>query len=159
MRAVEHRDRSQIVAFLTLHWGGTVVMLDGRSINVSDLPGFVAFADDGITGLITLLEEVGQTEIVTLNAIGERRGLGTGLIDQAVIRASGLGHDRLAVRTTNDNLDALRFYQRRGFHLHRLAAGAVDEERRLNPSVPQTGHFGIPVRDEITLMRALRPRS
>ncbi len=56
--------------------------------------------------------------------------------------------------TTNDNLDALRFYQRRGFTIAEIRRRAVDESRRtLKPTIPDVGCFGIPVRDEIILER------
>jgi len=59
---------------------------------------------------------------------------------------------RLWVLTTNDNLDALRFYQRRGFRLARLRAGAVDDARRtLKPEIPVAGDHGIRIRDELIL--------
>ena len=66
-----------------------------------------------------------------------------------VERASGR---RVWLVTTNDNLEALRFYQRRGFRLAQLRCGAVDEARRhLKPAIPASGFFGIPVHDEIVL--------
>jgi hypothetical protein len=56
------------------------------------------------------------------------------------------------VLTTNDNVDALRFYQRRGFRLAELHPGAVDEARaRLKPEIPRVGDHGIPLRDELML--------
>ena len=57
--------------------------------------------------------------------------------------------------TTNDNLDALRFYQRRGFALTELRPGAVDESRRMKPQIPLVGAHGIPIRDELVLVREL----
>jgi acetolactate synthase regulatory subunit len=55
--------------------------------------------------------------------------------------------------TTNDNVDALRFYQRRGFRLDTLRAGAVDEARRgLKPLIPESGRYAIPLRDELELV-------
>jgi hypothetical protein len=68
-----------------------------------------------------------------------------------------LGHDeRIWLVTTNDILEALRFYQRRGFRLSALRAGAVDEARkRLEPQISTVGGFGIPIRDEIEV--ELRP--
>jgi ribosomal protein S18 acetylase RimI-like enzyme len=54
--------------------------------------------------------------------------------------------------TTNDNVDALRFYQRRGFRLAALRAGAVEDARaRLKPEIPWTGADGIELRDELEL--------
>jgi hypothetical protein len=58
--------------------------------------------------------------------------------------------------TTNDNVDALRFYQRRGFRLARVRPGAVDESRRvLKPEIPTVGAYGIPLRDELELEMGL----
>ncbi|MGW8250920.1 MAG: GNAT family N-acetyltransferase, partial [Anaerolineales bacterium] len=53
--------------------------------------------------------------------------------------------------TTNDNLPALRFYQKRGFHLVALYPNALAESRRLKPEIPFKGLDGIPLRDEIEL--------
>lgn len=62
------------------------------------------------------------------------------------------GCTRLWLVTTNDNLDALRFYQRRGFRLSRLRPGAVDLSRQtLKPEIPEVGTFGIAIRDELEL--------
>ena len=56
--------------------------------------------------------------------------------------------------TTNDNLDALAFYQRRGFRLSGLRVGAVDEARRtLKPALPVIGEHGIELHDELELTR------
>jgi hypothetical protein len=53
---------------------------------------------------------------------------------------------------TNDNVEALRFYQRKGFRLRALRAGAVDEARRsLKPTIPETND-GICIRDELELV-------
>lgn len=58
--------------------------------------------------------------------------------------------------TTNDNVDALRFYQRRGFRIVAVRTGAVDEARSaLKPGIPHRGHYGIPLRDEIELAQPL----
>ena len=62
--------------------------------------------------------------------------------------------------TTNDNLDALRFYQRRGFRLVALRPGAVDESRvSLKPQIGVSGDFEIPLRDELELELRLAARS
>jgi hypothetical protein len=69
----------------------------------------------------------------------------------AAVRAAGLS--RIWVVTTNDNLDALRFYQRRGFRLLALRPAAVDAARRsLKPSIGTVGSYGIPLRDELELV-------
>lgn len=56
--------------------------------------------------------------------------------------------------TTNDNVDAIRFYQRRGFRLSALRPGAVEEARRdLKAEIPEVGGYGIPMRDELEFVR------
>ena len=65
--------------------------------------------------------------------------------------AAGAGCRRFWVVTTNDNVDALRFYQRRGFRLAELRTGAVDRSRQEKPQIPRTGDYGIPLHDEIDL--------
>jgi hypothetical protein len=56
--------------------------------------------------------------------------------------------ERLWVITTNDNVDALRFYQRYGFCLAAVHRGAVDRSRaRLKPEIPPVGAYGIPLCD------------
>ena len=67
-------------------------------------------------------------------------------------RASGSRATPEWLITTNDNLDALRFYQRRGFRITAIHAGAVDDSRaRLKPEIPEAGDHGIPLRDELEL--------
>lgn len=58
---------------------------------------------------------------------------------------------RLWLVTTNSNLDALRFYQRRGLHLVRVWPDAMNRSRELKPEIPMIGDFGIAIRDELEL--------
>lgn len=102
--------------------------------------------------------EVGDddAELAVLDA-GEATGVGVGtaLVEAVVGAARAAGARSLWVVTTNDNLRALRFYQRRGFELRELRPGAVDEARRSKPSIALVGDDGIPIRDELELRRPL----
>jgi hypothetical protein len=53
--------------------------------------------------------------------------------------------------TTNDNLDALRLYQRRGLRITGVSPGAVDRARAVKPAIPLVGAYGIELHDELTL--------
>ena len=57
--------------------------------------------------------------------------------------------------TTNNNLRALAFYQKRGFRLVGLQPGAIDDERKLKPSIPEVDSAGLPIRDELHLELSL----
>jgi RimJ/RimL family protein N-acetyltransferase len=65
------------------------------------------------------------------------------------------GCQRVWLITTNDNLNALRFYQKRGFELVAVHRRAIDEARKIKPEIPLIGEYGIPIRDEIELEIAL----
>lgn len=69
----------------------------------------------------------------------------------AFLLACAAGARRLWLVTTNDNLDALRFYQRRGMRIVAVARDALDATRVIKPQVPLIGAYGIPLRDELTL--------
>ena len=62
-------------------WGSEVVAVHGNLLRPADLPGFIAERARRVVGLITY-QLVGETlEIVTLNAIDRRAGIGTLLIE------------------------------------------------------------------------------
>jgi ribosomal protein S18 acetylase RimI-like enzyme len=123
----------------------------GDTVDALAFPGFVAKADGERCGIVTFLEGEESVEVVYLQATESHAGVGTMLIEAVMERAAGR---RVWLVTTNDNLDALRFYQRRGFRLIELHPGAVDEARRhLKPDISPVGFFGIPLRDELVLER------
>jgi GNAT superfamily N-acetyltransferase len=93
----------------------------------------------------------GACELVTLDAVVPGQGVGSGLLRAVTEEARACGSSRLWLITSNDNLDAVRFYQRRGLRLVAVHRGAVDEARRLNPSIPLIGDLGIPLHDELEL--------
>jgi len=101
--------------------------------------------------LITYNIKVSQCEIVTLNSLVEKQGIGSGLIETVRKKASALGCKRLWLITTNDNIDAIKFYKKRGFKVAAIHKNAVNESRRLKPEIPLTGIDGVPICDEIEM--------
>jgi ribosomal protein S18 acetylase RimI-like enzyme len=143
-------DLGWAVAALDGAMGGRWQTRRGELIDVLDLPGLVAEVDGERMGLLTYRLDGEGCEIAVLLATTRRSGVGTALIDALRGR---VGRQSLWVVTTNDNVDALRFYQRRGFRLRALRAGAVDDSRRLvKPEIPPRGDYGIPLRDELELV-------
>jgi ribosomal protein S18 acetylase RimI-like enzyme len=132
-------------------WGAEVVAVHGSMLRPAELPGFIAERSGRVAGLLTYQVVGDMLEIVTLNAIDRRAGIGTQLIEAAVIAARRYGCRQVRLTTTNDNVDALRFYQRRGFRLAELRPGAVDRSRQIKPEIPRVGEYGIPLHDEIDL--------
>lgn len=144
-------DPAWLSAYLRERWGEPGVVSRGRLRTSADLTGLRACDDGETAGVVTWSGEAASVEIVTLDSDRPRSGIGTRLMNAAVETIRKAGADRLWLITTNDNLDALRFYQRRGWRLAALYPGAVAESRRLKPSIPATGAYGIPIRDEVEL--------
>lgn len=117
----------------------------------AELPGFGAFDGDRCVGLVTYELDGDACEIVTIDALEEGQGIGTALLEAVVAAAREAGCVRVQLLTTNNNLRALAFYQKRGFRLVALVPGAIDEERSLKPSIPLVDSAGLPIRDELHL--------
>jgi GNAT superfamily N-acetyltransferase len=144
-------DRDWIASFLAEQHSVTVARR-GELVQPLDHPMLLAETDGRPAGLLTYVVDGHTCEILTLHATAQWHGAGTALVAAVEDRARRLGCTRLWVLTTNDNVDALRFYQRRGFRLSTLRPGAVDEARRnLKPQISETGEYGISLRDEIEL--------
>jgi len=154
VRPREVADHAAVQAFLARHNSVRAARL-GELVHPLDHPAFVAEAAEGhLLGVLTYVPQRNwqQCEILTLHAGEQWRGAGTALIEAIGQLARRQGCDRLWVITTNDNVDALRFYQRRGFCLVTVHRGAVDRSRAsLKPEIPQIGAYGIPLRDELEL--------
>jgi len=131
-------------------WGADFVVTRGRKVYPTEIDGFFASDAGGRrVGLVTF-EIIGdQCEIVTLDAFTRFSGIGSVLIDRVRRAAQRAGCRRLWLITTNDNLEAIRFYQRRGFAIAAVHVGALDQSRKLKPQIPLIGQFGIPLRDEV----------
>jgi ribosomal protein S18 acetylase RimI-like enzyme len=152
VRAVVPTDRVRVVALLMAEWGGgTEVAGHGVLYDAAELPGLLAERDGEVVGLLTYQVADGALEVVTINAPARHAGVGTALLAAAVDVARELTLDRVWLVTTNDNLDALRFYQRRGMRIAAVAPGAVDAARVLKPGIPTVGAYGIGMHDELTL--------
>jgi ribosomal protein S18 acetylase RimI-like enzyme len=151
IRSITLEDQAWIQAVLTEHWGSHLVISRGQVHDASQLPGFMAIAAGKKAGLVTYRLDGEECELVTLDSWQEKIGVGTALIEAVKEAASKAGCSRLWLITTNDNLHALGFYQKRGFHLAAVRPNALAESRKLKPSIPEIGFNGIPLRDEIEL--------
>jgi GNAT superfamily N-acetyltransferase len=155
VRTAEPPDGPRVETFLTEH-GATRVARLGELVEAREHPALIAEDSGRLVGLLTYVTDGDRCEVLTLHAAEQWRGVGTALIAEVERVAAAAGCRRLWLITTNDNVDALRFYQRRGFRLARLHPGAVDRSRRsLRPEIPEIGEHGIPLRDELELHKEL----
>lgn len=149
-------DRHAVEDLLIGSWGELRVAANGRIYHLATLPALVAVDPAGhIVGVLTYQVDGDSLEVVTIDAAPPRQGAGTILLLAAEAVAIERGLRTLWLVTTNDNLDAMRFYQRRGLHIIQVRPGGVSASRALKPSIPLIGAYGIPIRDEIILGRSL----
>jgi ribosomal protein S18 acetylase RimI-like enzyme len=155
IRPLREADRAWLKGFVAERWGSEIVVARGRVLRPEEHPGFVAEDGGEPLGLVTYRVVDGDCEIVTIDSVVEGRGVGTALLDAVTAEARKAGCGRVWLITTNDNLNALRFYQGRGFRLVAVHPNAVEESRRLKPQIAEVGSFGIPIRDELELELSL----
>lgn len=154
IRPVDSSDGDWIARFITERWAAEFIAAHGQVYHCRNLPGFIATRQSEKVGLVTYTIVGDDCEIVSLDSLWPGVGIGTGLIDAVKAAAVECGCKRLWLVTTNDNMNALRFYQKRGFVLVKILRNSLEFARKLKP-VPLTGAEGIPLRDEIELEMAL----
>jgi len=162
VRAATPDDAPVVAAIHLAAWGGNLAVGHGVAYDLATLPTLVAVAPStagagsvscagSVVGVLTWTVDGDSLEVVSIDAVPPGHGTGTALLDAAIATARAANLRRVWLVTTNDNLDALRFYQRRGMRIVSVAPGAVDRSRLLKPAIPLVGAHGIPLRDELTL--------
>ncbi len=155
VRATTMADRAAVLTFIRDQWGDEVVVGHHEVMRPADLTGYVAMAGDRIVGLATFRVSSNAVELVTIDSVVPDQGLGTDLLSHVEREARNRRYRSVWLVTTNDNLHALGFYQRRGYRIVRVDPGAVDRARAMKPAIPLLGNDEIPIHDELVLEKRL----
>ena len=151
IRPTTGADLAWTESLLVEHFGSTRVVRLGVALDAAGLPGLVCEEDGQPAGLLTYAIDGVALEVVTIGALRRHRGVGTALLGSVLDVARRAGCERVWLITTNDNVDALRFYQRRGFRIVAVHREAADRARLIKPSMSLLGAYGIPMHDELEL--------
>jgi ribosomal protein S18 acetylase RimI-like enzyme len=155
IRPLRPDDREWARSTMLERWGDEIAVGHGVVWRPAELDGFVAQEDDGtLVGLLTFDVDGDVLEVVTIDALRAREGIGTALM-LAVIERAHAAAMSVRVMTTNDNEPAIAFYRRLGFRVAEVRRGGVAEARAIKPSIPLVGIGGTPITDE--LLFELRP--
>lgn len=146
---IDSRNRAMVNDFLISHWYTTKMILRGKEVDMTVVDGFFMSENSSIIGLITYHIQRNTMEILSLDSLRENQGLGTLLLDTAIKEAQRLKCSKIVLITTNDNINALRFYQKRGFDMVHLYYNSMVVSRRLKPEIPLIGENSIPLKHEI----------
>lgn len=158
MGVISNRDvpNEIIKDFFKQNWGSPEMVISSGIYDCTKLEGFTFFSDNHeIIGLITYTIIENECEIISLDSLEEGKGIGTTLLKSVEDAAMKNKYSLVKLITTNDNLLALKFYQKRGYCLSEILCNAVDEARKLKSEIPLIGNDGIPIRDEIILKKVL----
>ena len=154
VREATDPDRAAARELFHRDFGRTKIVAFGEVVDVDEMPALVALMYSDPSGALAyrLLGDALHVVALATDPMWQRSGVGGHLLAEAELLAKRLELVRLVVSTTNDNLPALYFYQRRGFRLTELVPDSV--ARLTNQVVP--GFAGIPMRDEIRLEKRIR---
>jgi len=144
-------DLEWIRNFFIKNWGGDFIISRGKIHKPENLEGFIAEGDGERVGLVTINVENDELEMVSIDSLKPNKGIGGMLVKEVIIFAKDKNLKRVWLITANDNLNALKFYQKKGFHLVKIYPNAIGESRKIKPQIPEIGENGIPLRDEIEL--------
>ena len=155
MERITNETRELVNKFFMENWFSTDMSIRGEIIDGTKLEGFLLQEDNKIIGLVTYTFFGDICEIVSLDSKKENIGIGSALLKEIEKVAIDRNCKKMRLITTNDNLRALQFYQKRGYYLTKLYPNAMEEVRKVKPDVPELGENDIPLRDEIELEKEL----
>ena len=157
IKKISDSDLDSVLEIVTRLWGDTTIVVHSEVFHIADLPGLKAINQNQIAGILHYQIRDRECEILTLASLIKGQGIGSNLLSAIEALAQTAGCEKLSLITTNDNLHALGFYQRRGFHLTALYPGQVARSREFKPSIPLVGDNNIPLRDELKLEKSIQP--
>ena len=142
-------NRDLVNCWIRRKWYSTQMILRGQIIDMTRVDGVVAEENGEIIGLITYVFYGDCCEIVSFDSLRENQGIGTALLNRVIRIAREKRCSRIVLITTNDNIRAIRYCQRRGFDMIHFYRNAMDISRQMKPEIPLMGENDIPLRHEI----------
>ena len=140
--------RDTVDAYIRFLWGGPMVISLGNLCDSRMLPGFAAVEDGALLGAVLYRPDGDNCEVSCIFSLVQGVGAGSALLGAVKEAAARNGARRLWLVTTNDNIHAIRFYQKRGFSLKAVHINSMDAARKLKPQIPEIGEDGIPLKHE-----------
>jgi len=136
-------------------YSGMKIAVHRELFDLRDLPCLIALSEEQeILGYCYYRFSNNECEIMAIETLNKNVGVGSALIIAVKEIANAQNCNRLYLTTTNDNTNAFRFYQRRGFTMCAVRWNELDYSRKLLP-IPLIGDDDIPALHEIEFEMAL----
>jgi ribosomal protein S18 acetylase RimI-like enzyme len=157
VREATDADRAAARELFARDFGRTKIVAYGEVMDIDQMPALVAVRYADPSGALAYRLHGDALHIVALatDPMWQRSGVGGHLVAEAELIARRLKLRRLVVSTTNDNLPALYFYQRRGYRMTDFVPSSII----MHTGQEVAGFAGIPVRDEVRLEKTLAEES
>lgn len=153
---IREKDRDLLPSFLSSFWHSDRMVARGKLFYPAMQEGYIAWRENEMIGLATYEIRGDEMELTLLDSRERTQGVGSRLVEEVIAKAKQADCRRVWLVTTNDNIRAIRFYQKRGFDLVSLHRNALEASRKLKPEIPLTGQEGIPIRHELEFEITLR---
>ena len=154
-RDAKEGERHAALDLFRRDFGRTDVAAFGEVVSLESVPGLiVAEMETDISGALAWrrLRDALQVVALATDPMWQRSGVGGHLLAEAEMVARRERLSRVIIATTNDNLPAVYFYQRRGYRITDVVRGA-GAQHAAAPAA--TGFADIPVMDELRLEKVL----
>ncbi|MGK9044731.1 GNAT family N-acetyltransferase [Mammaliicoccus vitulinus] len=148
-------EQQTLIDLFNTNWGSDEMIISTGTYQLSKLPGIAAYEDGQILGMITYKIYEDHVEIISLDSFLQNKGIGSKLLKSLEQTCEKKQIMRITVITTNDNINALKFYQKRGYRIKQVLPNAVEKARQLKPTIPLVAENGIAIKDEIELEKSL----
>jgi ribosomal protein S18 acetylase RimI-like enzyme len=155
VRQAEPQDHEPVLALFRRDFGRAAIVAFGEVMPLEDQPAMIAEMKGELAGALAyrLMPDALHVVALATDPMWQRSGVASHLVAEVEILARRHGLRKLVFSTSNDNLPALYFYQRRGWTIAEVVPGAMIPHRAAPNAV---GFAGIPVRDEIRLVKVLQ---
>ena len=155
IRIIHDEIRKTVKQFFITHWGSSEMVVSTGVYHCDQLEGFYVIDEKEIVGLVTYRVKQQEVEIISLDCIYEGKGIGSALLNRVEEVARENQLQKITLITTNDNLHAIRFYQKRGYRVMEIRLDAVKKARLMKPTIPFFSDAQIPIQDEWLLEKPL----
>ena len=155
VRDATPEDRALAEEIFRHEFGGRQLVADGQPVTAEQAEFLVAETEGGVAGALAWRRLANALHIIALatDPMWQRAGIGSYLLAEAELLARRLSLTRVIVTVSNDNIPAQYFYQRRGYRLTKVIAGAIAAQPRNEGLV---GFAAIPIIDEVQLSKDLQ---
>ena len=155
VREATPADRELAEDIFRREFGGRQLVADGEPVSAEQADLLVAETEGGVAGALAWRRLPASLHVIALatDPMWQRAGIGSYLLAEAELIARALPRPRVVVTVSNDNIPAQYFYQRRGYRLTRVIAGAIAAHPRNSGLV---GFANIPIVDELQFAKDLQ---